>query len=115
MKKKLQSALPSQRDAIFGETGAAAKNETPPAPPREEATTPAAGAGCNSKAGSEKDDCIKSEAISSKDLLLCESIIGKSVREACISEIAQKTKNVSSCGVLVSQNDSNLCMAYSSG
>ncbi len=115
MKKKLQSALPSQRDAIFGDTPVAAKDELPPPPPAEEISAPSPGQECNANAGPEKDTCIKSEATSSKNIKLCESIAGMPVREACISEIAQKTKNVSSCSALTSQNDSNLCRTYSSG
>ncbi len=113
MKKALQRALPSQRDAIF-ETE---DNELPPTPPNvQPKPVPMLPSGsCDSADASEKDSCLVSAAISQSDMSLCGMVFDLKARQMCISDLARKTKNISACDVLEDENDQLLCRGYAKG
>ena len=107
MKKTLQNSKASDVGGIF------AKQEEPPAPPVE--TIPEPQVGCESKSGKQKDECFRTEATSKSDIHICEKVSDKAILEACISQIARKTKDLESCKALFAAANRDLCRLYAKG
>lgn len=118
MKTALERASPADRSAIFAPaanegTQPAQKEEIPTYPqPPPMATVPAQ---CDSYSGSAKDSCLSSAAITQLDMAACGAITDSEFRKSCISDVARKTKDISSCDTLASPDDANLCRLYARG
>ena len=115
MKSAIERAPQAEKDSIFAPPQLPPSYvEVPPAPPQEK-PAPIKPGECNSKTGAEKDACLKAAAISNLDMAACRWISDAAVRKACISDVARKTKDISSCSLLNSTDDINLCKVYAKG
>ena len=106
---------PSERDQIFVETAnqtAPEQAQPQPAAPAN-ATVPEIIPGA--AASNMTDNETYSAAVAGKQMAMCESIVDASMHNSCISQIAQRTKNISACAALVQMADQDLCNAYAQG
>ena len=113
-KKLLDRMVPSERDQLFVETA----NQTEPGQaqqPSEGANETAPETGPIVISPNMTDNETFSAAVQSKQITLCESIVDASMHNSCISQVAQKTKNIPSCQTLVRVADQDLCNAYAQG
>jgi hypothetical protein len=113
MKKAYDRSLPSERDSVFGEPAPSQEPSPPPPPPNN--IVPAPAVPCDYPNLTAKDSCLKDMASNQSSFATCERIATQSIREHCISEIAQKTKNITACNDLIVEANRNLCNAYSHG
>lgn len=117
MKKALERASAEERDSIFGPAKPVVQsppvNATPPQEPEQLPVQPAGP--CDVKVGKDKDSCIKASAVAALDISACTGVFDPSVHQSCISDIARKTKNISSCALLLTTDDVNLCKLYARG
>lgn len=113
MRKVLQKAEPAEREAIFAVPAA---NETPAPAPQQPADNPAALArACDSFSGQEKDTCLKSAAVDSLFITVCDYVADPSTKVSCIAEVARRTKDLDSCKTLAEEESRNLCRLYAMG
>ena len=86
-------------------------------PPAESQPPPGneSGGSCQSKTGQEMENCILSGALASQNISECERLATKDGSDSCISQIAQKTKDVESCALLSSEESRSLCSLYAKG
>ena len=112
-KKVLDRTVPSERDLIFVDTNITQPEQAPSQPSAgantTEPTTPIV------ITSNMTDNETYNAAIGNNQITLCENIANSSVHNSCISQVAQQTKNVTSCSDLASQADQDLCHAYAQG
>jgi hypothetical protein len=82
-------------------------------PPPSAPTQPAAS--CDAMNGTAKDECIRAQSMADADLLGCVGISDQSIRMACVSQVAQSTRDVEFCVNLQDKELRDLCRLYAKG
>ena len=101
---KSRGAQIAQQPATVVEAPAAPS--TPPAQPN---------ASCDAMNGTARDECIRAQSVADADLLGCVRISGQSAKMACVSQIAQSTRDLASCANLQDSALRDLCRTYAKG
>lgn len=70
---------------------------------------------CDSMNGTKKDECIRAQSVKDADLLGCIKISDQAIRMACVSQVAQSTRDVDSCVNLIDKELRDLCRLYAKG
>ncbi len=76
---------------------------------------PAANGSCNSLSGADRDKCMLSESVHYADLLGCVKISDPAIRIACVSQVAQGTRDLASCVNLENGTLRDICRTYAKG
>ncbi len=76
---------------------------------------PAANASCDSLSGADRDKCMLGESVHYADLLGCVKISDQAIRIACVSQVAQGTRDLSSCVNLENSTLRDICRTYAKG
>lgn len=120
MKTALDNMVQSQRDQLFMENTSANANPAMPSMPPEATNSTAPENISNTTVAlnitaNMTDNETYAAAVASLQITACQNIADPSLHNSCISEVAQKTKNISACAALTLPADQDLCNAYSRG
>ncbi len=99
--------VPPKTQNITVEPALPTEPEPEPLPPGYES--------CNSLRGDDRDLCILSISVNKFNLRACERIVDSTFRNSCISQIAMRTKNITTCESLSTVNNQELCRSYAQG
>ncbi|VVC01178.1 Uncharacterised protein [uncultured archaeon] len=114
-KKALERMTPAERDMLL------VPNATSPAPSAAvQAPTETPAAAVEEQPGAAitanmTDNETYTAAVAGLSIKSCEPITDTTLHNSCISQIAQKTKNIASCATLALVADQDLCNAYAQG
>lgn len=76
---------------------------------------PAEPLSCEAMNGTKKDECLRARAMNESDLFGCVKITSQSIRMACVSQVAQSTRDVELCVNLGDKELRDLCRLYAKG
>ncbi|MEM4633693.1 MAG: hypothetical protein QW275_00905 [Candidatus Anstonellaceae archaeon] len=111
-------AMKAQVQYAMQEENKPSAKEVPDSPPTQlppSETFPQEEGNCFAKSGEQRDNCLRDEALASKDLLGCEKIDSFSIRTSCIAKVAMASRNLEKCNELSDEQSRNLCRTYAKG
>jgi len=85
------------------------------APQQPQQPAPANQSSCDAMNGTKKDECLRAQSVKDADLLGCLKISDQAIRMACVSQVAQSTRDVESCVNLEDKELRDLCRLYAKG